>query len=209
MENDAVRFQISPDPKWDGGRDGRRPRRSRARRRGEYRARRTSRTSSRIAVCDARRRCDGSRALVLALEAFFEILGPRTRTIIRRPTLTDRRAEAPAVSLAAGSARRAGAMGVDPWADENDEHETRAGVSSGEGVDELEREARRRREQVRATANPHARPARPVKQCAFSPQWAPPPLTIPPPLPRPLAVLQRGVPRGRRGREESHRAGGV
>ena len=57
--------------------------------------------------------------------------------MIRRPTLTDRRrrAEAPAVRLAAGSARRAGAMGVDPWADENDEHETRGGVSSGEGVD--------------------------------------------------------------------------
>ena len=72
-------------------------------------------------------------------------------------------------------------MGVDPWADENEEHETRGGVSSAEGVDELEREARRRREQVRATANPPARPARPVEQRLFPPQWAPPPLTIPSP----------------------------
>ena len=43
-------------------------------------------------------------------------------------------------------------MGVDPWADENDEHESRGGQgeSSDEGASELEREARRRREQVRA-----------------------------------------------------------
>lgn len=43
-------------------------------------------------------------------------------------------------------------MGVDPWADENDEHESRGGQGeySDEGASELEREARRRREQVRA-----------------------------------------------------------
>ena len=98
-------------------------------------------------------------------------------------------------------------MGVDPWADENDEHETRGGVSSGEGVDELEREARRRREQVRATATPPRAPPDPSNN-AFFPSVGTAAADDPPPLPRSLAVLQRGVPRGRRGREESHRAGG-
>jgi hypothetical protein len=48
--------------------------------------------------------------------------------------------------------RRTTTMGVDPWAEENDEHETRGyhrEFSGDDGNAELEREARRRRDRVR------------------------------------------------------------
>jgi hypothetical protein len=92
-------------------------------------------------------------------------------------------------------------MGVDPWADENDEHESRGGQgeSSDEGASELEREARRRREQVRADgrsrASPDPAPTADARGSLF-PSLASPPLADLRPRDRHPAVLERGVPRG-------------
>jgi hypothetical protein len=92
-------------------------------------------------------------------------------------------------------------MGVDPWADENDEHESRGGQgdSSDEGASELEREARRRREQVRADgrsrASPDPAPTADARGSLF-PSLASPPLADLRSRDRHPAVLERGVPRG-------------
>ena len=75
MENDAVRFQISPDPKRVGGgtADDRAFAREKTRRESSS-TYLTDIVAYRSLRCASS--CDGSRALVLALEAFFEILGP-------------------------------------------------------------------------------------------------------------------------------------